>query len=518
MKMKSPFYPDATGNGVTDPASPDYERSALEYPAMATTTSPNVRTRADEPGDEREAAARPAASPHALIWRFHFYVGVLVAPLLILSALTGTLYVFFPQIEELLYARLYNVRPVAGRPMLSYDDQLAAVRTAFPSAGLRTFAPSPSFSRSSAVSLTTATEHAGTDAVAADHGDHGGQSATKGSPSTPGAAPPRQEEPVTTVYVHPQTGQIVGSLAEKARFQTVLQNAHQSYLLGENGRILTELAASWLMVLLLTGFYLWFPRRASRIAGVWIPRLKTASSRLRWRDFHSILGVYALGITFVLSFTGITWTRFAGEYRRSFQKAIGQESAFRVKPPPSTAPSEAAASVSLATVAAAAERAGAAKPYRISLPRGRTGSFGVQTYDDPPFVESLTVFVDQYSGKVLQTSGRGTTPPIARFLSMGVALHEGQLFGLANQLLCASGAGMVLFSVVSGIVMWQKRRPAGGFGAPRVPSGVRVPPALAVGFGILCLLLPLVGVSFTLIWAFDRFVLPRLIARRRTAT
>jgi len=124
------------------------------------------------------------------------------------------------------------------------------------------------------------------------------------------------------------------------------------------------------------------------------------------------------------------------------------------------------------------------------------------------------VFVDQYSGAVLQTHGRGGTPPVARFFSMGVALHEGRLFGLANQILCALGAGMIIFSVVSGIVMWLKRRPAGTFGAPKPMPGARVPVPLVIGFGALCVLLPTVGVSFALVLLFDRFILPRLAKNR----
>jgi len=436
----------------------------------------------------------------ALLWRFHFYVGVLVAPLLILTSLSGILYVFAPQIEEVAYAKLLHVAPSPGAAALDYDAQLAAFKAANPKARVRVFTPSFSPERSCAVSFTL-----GSGKPSGGGGEHEGHEKPKAE---------EKKEPLTTAYLNPQTGAVLGTLDEESRFKPWIKRAHKTYLGGENGRILTELAASWLMVLLITGFVLWFPKQASKAAGVWVPRLKVAS-RLRWRDFHSIFGVYALLATLILSFTGLTWSRFSGNYRRSFQKAIGQESAFRIKPPASTLPDdEDAAPVTLVQVAAAAEQAGAARPYKITLPRGKTGSFGVQTYDDPPFQESLTVFVDQYSGQVLSKKGRGITPPVARFFSVGVALHEGRLFGLANQLLCALGAGTIIFSTISGLVMWQKRRPSGTFGAPKAAEGVRLPRWALVGFCVLGVFLPTAAAAFLVIWIFDRFVLPRMVARK----
>ncbi|MGC4042692.1 MAG: PepSY domain-containing protein [Armatimonas sp.] len=439
-----------------------------------------------------EARERAPASVKALLWRFHFYVGVLVAPLLILTSLSGILYVFAPQIEEVAYARLLHVSPISGKPALEPDAQLAAFRQANPQARVSAFTPSFSPKRSSTVSFTRANGEPGS-----EHAGHEGHS-TRGAESAP----------VYTAYLNPQTGETLGVLTENDRFQLFIKRFHKTYMAGENGRILTELGTSWLMVLLITGFILWFPNKARRIAGVWTPRL-TGASRLRWRDFHSILGMYLLLITLVLCFTGLTWSRFSGNWRRSFQKAIGQESVFRFTPPKSAITGD-AAPISLAQAVKAAETAGATAPYKITLPQGKVGSYGIQTFNDPPFTDSLTVFVDQYSGKVLNKKGRGDTPPIARLLGMGVAFHEGRLFGLANQLLCALGAGSIIFSVISGLVMWTKRSPVGGFKAPKAMPDARIPLALWLGFGVLGIFLPVAAASFVLIVLFDRLVLPLL--------
>ena len=49
-----------------------------------------------------------------VIWRWHFYAGIIVAPVLIVMAGTGAIYVFFDEIEELAHAGV--VRRAGGQP------------------------------------------------------------------------------------------------------------------------------------------------------------------------------------------------------------------------------------------------------------------------------------------------------------------------------------------------------------------------------------------------------------------
>jgi uncharacterized iron-regulated membrane protein len=55
---------------------------------------------------------------------------------------------------------------------------------------------------------------------------------------------------------------------------------------------------------------------------------------------------------------------------------------------------------------------------------------------------------------------------LAKATTLGIASHEAQLFGLANQIaLTALTAGLIML-IVAGYRMWWLRRPAGGLGAP----------------------------------------------------
>ena len=76
-------------------------------------------------------------------------------------------------------------------------------------------------------------------------------------------------------------------------------------------------------------------------------------------------------------------------------------------------------------------------------------------------------------------SGFADTHVIDRIVNTGVAWHEGQLFGLANQLLGLVTAIALIAMSVIGVLMWLRRRPSGELGAPPRPSGASKRGAIA---------------------------------------
>ena len=85
-------------------------------------------------------------------------------------------------------------------------------------------------------------------------------------------------------------------------------------------------------------------------------------------------------------------------------------------------------------------------------------------------------------------------------MGVGVAAHEGQLFGAANQVLGLVTALGLITLCVSAIVMWWRRRPDGALGmpAPRIPE-FRIGAPLGIAILALCVLLPVFGVSVLLL-------------------
>jgi uncharacterized iron-regulated membrane protein len=79
-------------------------------------------------------SSRRTWSVAPLLLRLHFYAGILIAPFLVVSALTGLGFVFTPQLDQVIYAHELYVDQVQGtaRPLA---EQVAAAIAAHP-AGL----------------------------------------------------------------------------------------------------------------------------------------------------------------------------------------------------------------------------------------------------------------------------------------------------------------------------------------------------------------------------------------------
>src|SRR6476646_7164207 len=67
---------------------------------------------------------------YRVVWRWHFYAGMIIAPALIVVAATGALYIFKDELEAVLHPGVTYVEPAAKRA--TYEQQLAAARAAVP--------------------------------------------------------------------------------------------------------------------------------------------------------------------------------------------------------------------------------------------------------------------------------------------------------------------------------------------------------------------------------------------------
>ncbi len=60
---------------------------------------------------------------------------------------------------------------------------------------------------------------------------------------------------------------------------------------------------------------------------------------------------------------------------------------------------------------------------------------------------------------------------VDRIVNTGIAWHEGQLFGWANQLMGLLTAIALAATAIMGVLMWLKRRPEGRAGGPTGRTG-----------------------------------------------
>ena len=435
---------------------------------------------------------RPSRLTHAMVWRWHFYAGLFCIPFILWLALTGSVYLFRPQIEALIdrpYAQVAGSG--AHQPAAA---QVAAALTAVPGATLHRY------------ELPDTPEQAVQIIVGTSRGE-------------------------TRVYVNPATLGVLKTVGEQDRLMRIVFRLHGELLAGDVGSYVVELAASWTIVMILTGLFLWWPRDA-KMAGVVYPRLRAGGRRF-WRDVHGVTGFWVSAMALFLLVSGLPWAASWGSYLKAVRTVVeggpvrqdwtighsdgparSADAGTRamadahVEHGGMTMPHPMTSYVPLDRLIATVRPLGLAAPVLIAPPAG-VGQPWTAKSDaaDRPLRTDLTL--DAATGRVLTRKDFATRRLIDRLVGYGVAIHEGALFGWLNQLLNLLTAVGLMLLAVSSVVLWWRRRPEGKLGAPPARAGDRAAWPLVMLVVMLGVLLPMFGISLVAVLAAERLVLRR---------
>jgi len=425
----------------------------------------------------------------ALLWRVHFWAALIASPFALLAALTGILYIFTPQIEARLHGHLDRVAPTVGTRSLE-DSVRAAVAAAPTGWTLHSVMPNHSAAESVRVAFTPPADARPATGVQLGH-SHG---------PAPAARAQRKPEPflrgnfglpgnALVVYVDPHTAAVLGVLPQSDRFNVWARKLH-STLLQDGWRWMIELAASWVLVMLVTGIWLWWPRAGQPA----LPQ-PSARGRVAWKQWHAIAGVAMSAISAVVLVTGLTWSKHAGEKVRWARDAVGQAPP-RIPAHFKSTPTAGANALNWDAAAEAVRREAPDVAIEIMPPRGPEGYWRANHLDRGEADRRFDLLLDAYSGKRLYYSGWADQTAFGKATTVGIRFHRGE-FGLWNQaLLLVFGLG-VLFSLASGWVMYFKRRRQGLPGLPTVPAHAwrSVPPVAGAGAVLMLAALPLLALS-----------------------
>ncbi len=425
-------------------------------------------------------------SLYRMIWRWHFYAGLFCIPFVIALSLTGSAYLFRPQIEAWIDRDLM-VLERSGVPA-TQDAIVEAARASAPGSTL------------AAIVLPEQPDMAARVLIS----DRGAR---------------------TRVYVHPDTLEILKSVPEESRFRRIVFKMHGELLMGPNGGYLVELAASWAIVMVLSGLYLWWPRNARGLAGVLYPRLKRGAKTF-WRDLHAVTGVWVSACALFLLVTGMPWaTVWGGAFNQVrewtgtapasqdwFSSSTDEHAHHRAQDMGVSHQGHGAASIDAVIAQAVAQNL--APPVLVTPPT-KSSPYWKATSDDANRPNRADVWFDPDTAQPAARSDFRDKHIIDRVVAYGVAAHEGQLFGLANQLLMlATALGLVLLCV-SAFVMWRRRAPAGVLGAPPPIPNSRVGWGLAIIIVTCGVLFPMLGMSLLAVALLERLVLRRVAWTRR---
>ncbi|MGY5804820.1 PepSY-associated TM helix domain-containing protein [Rhizobium sp. LEGMi12c] len=438
---------------------------------------------------EPAVAATHNISLYRAIWRWHFFAGLLVIPFMLNLAITGSLYLFKDQIADTFYSHRYLVAETGT--MLQPQQIADAALSAFPGARATSYHEASAPNRSAWVTLS-------------------------------------KDSQSTIVYVNPYDGSILGSVGSKQEFGWVVKRIHSLEYFGKWTNRIIEIVAGFALVLVVTGIYLWWPRQQT--GGVLTVR-GDPSRRVFWRDLHAVTGALAGILIFFLAFSGMPWSGYWGANVNAWLTAnnLGTPAAVWDDVPRSTKLTQDIVSragwvvenapVPLSDVAAvqSAKPIGLNKAVHImhglgmvagsdlAIPADETGVYTASHYFGD-LGEERTVHIDQYSGKPLVDISYDQYPALGKAIEWSINVHQGQEWGLFNQLLMLAACLAIILCCVTAATMWWKRRPSGRLGVPPMPPQKSVYVGLwliALVFGVA---FPLTGAAIVAMLLLDQFV------------
>ncbi|MGW2585566.1 PepSY-associated TM helix domain-containing protein [Streptomyces virginiae] len=476
---------------------------------MSLDEAQDVRTPDAEPAATTKNRGSGWAAVRPLLLRMHFYAGLLVAPLIFLAAATGLLYAVSWQAESIIYSDELTVARV-GESALPLSAQVDAAMDAAPEGAVVSVWPAPDTEATTRVIME--------------------------SPGLP-------EGETLTVFVDPYTAEVRGQLAtvgDALPLRAWLSEFHSSLQLGEFGRNYSELAASWMWVVALGGLALWIGRRRKRKSQLVLPD-RGATGHRRTLSWHGAVGLWAVAGLVVLSATGLTWSKYAGENIGELQDSLGgatpavsaQLSAgadtgsdehaghtmpdgTQMAPPPAHT-----TDVGIDKAVDAARAVGVTEALRVTLPAKGKG-YVIKEQDKLVPVHLDSVAVDPADARGMDELRFADYPVLAQMTRFGIDLHMGTTFGLVNQIALAALAVAVMFLVFWGYRMWWLRRPTKDrtLSAGRAPSRgawrklpVTVLLPVAAFTALIGWFVPLLGISLVVFLAVD--VLLGFVASRR---
>nr|WP_315027589.1 PepSY-associated TM helix domain-containing protein [uncultured Chryseobacterium sp.] len=271
-------------------------------------------------------------------------------------------------------------------------------------------------------------------------------------------------------YVNQYTGEILAVYDEKYDVFNILKYIHWGLLLNsEWGPYVTGIPTVLFIIMLITGIILWWPKNKNARKGrFWFNWENVKNWKRKNYDLHNVLGFYASFIALIMSVTGIY---FAYPYvKNTFNLALSgyweQPKEKEIKSPDSLSVKNNA--VFDIAVMQAEKLYSRSSSFRITLNgKNKKGkelkNLPVTVYgQDGRFSERNVLSFDKYSGKLLANKPHHKLNTAEKYANANYDIHTGSYFGLFGKIIWfVAGLTCTSLPVTGFLVWWGKRKKQG---------------------------------------------------------
>lgn len=395
------------------------------------------------------------------MWKWHFIAGLISLPFIMLLSITGAIYLFNHDVETSEFKPLQEVK-VTGQP-LSYQEQWSIAK-----------------------------ENAVKTPVKLVIGDH-----TKATQFISGMFGGK-----STLFVNPYTGEVTGEVVLKDTWMHLVRKLHGELLLNTFGTTIVEIIACWMVVLIITGIYIWWPKKKWKLGGFFTIRTKV-KKRLIWRDLHAVLGFWLSVLLFITLAGGLPWTNVWGgaykkiqDYTNSGFPSTWNNRSLKVEDVKTE-------QLSLDKMVMIAKGLNLSGETSIDLPNARKKVFSISNVALDLYDQKVYHF-NSFSGELIKQHKWDEVGAMMKTRMWVMRFHEGEL-GVWNWWVMFFMAVLFTFSSVASLFTYLLRKKKHSWGVPEVPVQFKVGKGILVMLMLLGVLFPLFGFSVLLIIVYEKF-------------
>ena len=256
------------------------------------------------------------------------------------------------------------------------------------------------------------------------------------------------------VSINPYTAQIANSRFWGQYFMTWLYDLHYTLLLDKTGKTIMGIIGFIVLILLITGVYLWLPAK-HKWRNAFTLKRHTSMARLIF-DLHKLNGIYGLLFLLLLTLTGILL-----ELPDTFNPLINQLSPLSETPKVhSITQQNKRISVDKA-VEIAVNHYPSTQLRWIETPNGADGVYRIMLYQqgEPSqrFPKTM-LWIEQYTGQILAIKDPKQQSASDTFITWLHPLHSGEIAGLTGRWIIFISGLLPFMLYITGFIRWRQKQ------------------------------------------------------------